>query len=559
MKRSLAVLYVPMMLVAGCSKNGTTHTSPKPNDQHISVVTQHNDNQRSGLNNQESSLTVSNVNSKQFGKLFTLTIDDQVYAQPLLMGNLSIGTGNHNVLFVASVNNSVYAFDGDNGDLLWKKNYTNSGMRPPNSGDMSSNWCSTYMDIYHNIGIIGTPAIDSVAKTIYFVTRSTDGTHFFQNLHAVDITSGNEQSGSPVVISASVAGSGDGSVANVISFDPMRSNQRQGLTLVNGVIYITYASHCDWNPYHGWILGYDAQSLQQKIVYNDTPSGEAGGIWESGQGMAADLQGNLYVTTGNGTVGQGNLYTPTSNGTDEINPNPNPSDLTNRSESAVKLTPSGSTLLVSSFFTPTNYLNLNANDLDYGVMGTLLIPNSNYYFTGCKDGNLYLLDKDNMGGYSPSSNQVQQTIPINAGLHSQPAYYKGSSNEYVYVWSENDQMRALSFNRSSNTFATNQMISSENGPIGGCGADLVVSSNGSLDGTGIVWANYATSGDAAHANMQGVLRAFDANNISKEIWNSLENASDDPGNYAKFSSPTVANGHVYLPTFSNQVVVYGLK
>jgi outer membrane protein assembly factor BamB len=192
-------------------------------------------------------------------------------------------------------------------------------------------------------------------------------------------------------------------------------------------------------------------------------------------------------------------------------------------------------------------------------MGTMLIPNTNYYLTGCKDGNLYLLDKDNMGGYSNSSNQVQQTIPLNAGLHSQPAYFKGSVNEFVYVWSENDVLRALPFNRSTNTFSNLQIVSSAIGPVGGCGADLSVSSNGSVDGTGILWATYAISGDAGHDNSPGILRAFDANDITKELWNSNQSANDHVGNYAKFSPPTVANGHVYLATFSNQVVVYGLK
>jgi hypothetical protein len=339
----------------------------------------------------------------------------------------------------------------------------------------------------------------------------------------------------------------------------LRNNQRQGLTLVNGVVYITYASHCDWNPYHGWILGYNEQTLQQVIVYNDTPDGENGGIWESGMGMAADAQGNLYVTTGNGTVGQGNLYDSSTNGTDENYANPNPTELIDRGESALKLTPSGSTLVIDSYFTPMNYVNLNNSDLDYGVMGTLLIPNSSYYFTGAKDGNLYLLNKDNMGGYSSSSNFVQQTIPLNVTLHCQPSYYKGSSNEFVYVWSETDQLRAFLFNRSSNTFAANQIVSTDNGPTGGCGADLSVSSNGAVDSTGILWATYAANGDAGSQISAGILRAFVANDITKEVWNSNINASDAVGNYAKFSSPTIANGHVYLSTFSNQVVVYGLK
>lgn len=561
MNKKIFILSLIVIVCTNCKKNNGNNNNPinRINTQHISVLTQHNDNTRAGLNNKETALTTTNVNSASFGKLFTLTADDQVYAQPLVVGNLYIGTGKHNVVFIATVNNTVYAYDADNGSLYWGKNFTVPGMRPPNSGDMSSGWCTPYLDITNNIGIVGTPVIDSVAQTIYFVARSTNGTQFLQHLHAVNIVSGNEQPGSPVAISASVPGSGDGSVNNVVSLDPLRNNQRQGLTLVNGTVYITYAGHCDWNPYHGWILGYNAQTLQQVLAYNDTPSGENGGIWESGMGMAADDQGNLYITTGNGTVGRGNLYVPTGNGTGENNPNPDPNDLTNRAESALKLTPSGSTLTVSSFFTPNNYLNLNINDGDYGVMGTLLIPNSNYYFTGGKDGNLYLLNKDNMGGYSPSSNQVQQTVPINVSLHCQPAYFKGSSSEFVYVWSENDQLRALSFNRSTNTFDNNQIVSSVNGPVGDSGAELSTSSNNTLDGTGILWASYPLVGNAGHAVTPGVLRAFDANDITKELWNSTANANDAVGNFAKFSSPTIANGHVYLSTFSNQVVVYGLK
>ncbi len=561
MNKNLALLALLIIIYSGCSKKGVVNNPPPPppDTQHISVLTQHNDNTRAGLNSNETSLTTSNVNSKQFGRLFTLNVDDQVIAQPLVVGNLTIGSGNHNVVFIATVNNTVYAYDGNNGNLYWQKNFTVTGMRPPNAGDMSSSWCTPYNNISNNIGIIGTPVIDSAAQTIYFVSRSTDGSHFGQYLHAVNIVNGSEQPGSPVAITASVAGIGDGNVGNVVSFDPLRNNQRQGLTLVNGTVYITFSSHCDWNPYHGWILGYNAKTLQQQIVYNDTPDGENGGIWESGMGTAADAQGNLYITTGNGTVGKGGLYTATGNGTDENSPNPDPTDPRDRSESALKLTPSGATLQLSSYFTPSDYVNLNMNDLDYGVMGTLLIPNSNYYFTGCKDGNIYLLDKDNMGGYSASSNLVQQTIPLNVSLHCQPAYYKGSSNEFVYVWSENDKLRALLFNRGSNTFATNEIVSTDNGPTGQSGAVLSVSSNGTKDGTGILWASYAASGDAESNVTPGVLTAFDANDITKELWNNKITPGDYAGNYAKFSPPTIANGHVYLPTFSNQVVVYGLK
>jgi outer membrane protein assembly factor BamB len=560
------MLLLCMFSYYGCSKkengNSSANTPPNtgaPDSQHISVLTQHNDNTRAGLNSNETALTTSNVNTSTFGKLFSLSIDDQVCAQPLVVSNVSIGTGTHNVVYIATVNNSLYAFDGDDGTLYWHKNFTISGMRPPNANDMASGWCNPYNNISFNIGIVGTPVIDSASQTIFFVSRSTDGTHFEQNLHAVNIVNGSELAGSPVTITATVTGTGDGSSGGSVSFDPMRNNQRMGLALVNGVVYISFSSHCDWNPYHGWILGYDEHTLQQVAVYNDTPDGEGGGIWESAMGIAADTQGNLYVTTGNGTAGQGNDFTPTGNGTSDNGPNPDPGNLRNRSESALKLTPSGDSLLVSSFFTPYDYYNLNNNDLDYGVMGTLLIPNSNYYFTGGKDGNIYLLDKDNMGGYSAGINQVQQTISISANMHCQPAYYKGSSKEFVYVWSENDQLRALPFNRAANAFDNSQVTSSVSGPTGQSGAELSVSSNGTKDGTGILWATYASSGDAESSTCPGIIRAFDANDITNELWDSNKVPADNLGTFAKFSPPTIADGHVYVPTFSGKVVVYGLK
>jgi outer membrane protein assembly factor BamB len=462
------------------------------------------------------------------------------------VGHLSIGGGTHNVVFIATVSNTVYAFDGDNGTLYWQKNFTAPGMRPPTRDDMTGACGGTYQDFSGSIGIVGTPVIDGAKGTMYFVARSTQGGAFVQHLHAVNIADGAEVAGSPTLITATSTGSGSGNVKGVITFDAQRQNQRQALTLLNGVVYVTFASHCDWGPYHGWILGYDAATLHQQVVFNATPDGESGGMWESGMGMAADAAGNLYVVTGNGTVGDG--VTQTS--------------LTNRGESALKLTVSGSTLRVASYFTPYNFEALNAIDQDYGGMGAFLIPESNLYLTGGKDGNLYLLNKDAMGGYLPSSNAVQQVVPFgsNANMHCQPAYFKGSTKEFVYVWSENVPLRAIRFDRATNLLSTDSPVTSAApGPTGQSGAMLSVSSNGSQDGTGIVWAAYAASGDAEHATSPGVLRAFDANDVTKELWNNRQNAErDGSGTYAKFSPPTIANGHVYLPTFSHLVVVYGL-
>ncbi len=550
-KRTLPLPLV-LLLLTTCTESvepvstATPKLIPKPNFQSVSVLTQHNDNSRTGWNANETALTTSNVNVRQFGYLFTLPVDDQVYAQPLTVGHVSIGGGVHNVVYVATVNNTLYAFDGDDGSLYWQKNFTAAGMRAPRSSDMTGACGGAYQDFSGNIGIVGTPVIDSARGTMYFVSRSTTGSRFVQDIHAVNIVDGTDIAGSPTSITFTASGTGDGSVKGLITFDPLRQNQRQGLTLLGGVVYVSFASHCDWRPYHGWIAGYNAATLQQQVVYNVTPDGDSGGMWESGAGMAADAQGNLYVVAGNGTVGIPG----------------DPTSLRNRGSSALKLTPSGSTLRVASYFTPFNFQFLNDNDIDYGGMGAFLIPNSSYFMTGGKDGKLYLLNKDDMGGYQPSSNQVQQVVQLGgaANMHCQAAYYKASSKEWVYVWSENDPLRAIPFDRASNMMTPGAQVTSRvPGPTGQSGAVLSVSSNGAQDGTGILWASYASSGDAEHAVRPGILRAFDANDVSKELWNNQQDSlRDAAGSYAKFAAPTIANGHVYLPTFSNRVVVYGL-
>jgi len=531
-----------LVLLATC-KDNPTDVGP-PNPQSVSVLTHHNDNTRAGWNDNETALTTSNVNVQQFGKLFSLPVDGDVYAQPLVVGHVPIGGGDHNVVYVATVNNTVYAFDGDNGRRYWQKSFTAPGMRPPRNTDMTGACSGTYTNFTSGIGIVGTPVIDAASGKMYFVARSTTGSQFVQYLHAVSIIDGSEVT-SPRLITATTSGNGDGSVGGTITFDSQKENQRQGLTLLNGIVYVSFSSHCDWGPYHGWILGYDATTLQQQVVYNDTPNGYAGGMWESGAGMAADAAGALYVVTGNGTVGDSGDAT----------------NLRNRGTSALKLTRSGAALTVASYFTPTNYQYLNDYDLDYGTGGAFLIPNSAYFLTAGKDGNLYLLDKDAMGGFQ-GSNQVQQVVALSgsANMHCQPAYYKGSAREFVYVWSENDPLRAIPFNRGANMLDPPSQVYGPSGPTGQSGAVLSVSSDSSKDGTGILWAAYASSGDAESFLTPGILRAFDANDVTRELWNNQQNAArDGAGNYAKFSAPTIANGHVYLPTFSNQVVVYGLQ
>ena len=548
MPRHTPLLALALVLGAACHDpvaGGDRRYHAPPNPQGVSILTQHVDNSRAGWNASETLLTTSNVDATHFGKLFTLSVDDQVYAQPLVAGKLAIADSAHNVVFVATVNNTLYAYDADDGTLYWQKNYTASGMRPPRNTDMAGACGGGYVDFSGNIGIVGTPVIDSTTKTIYFVTRSTTGSAFVQHLHAVDIVTGSERAGSPVKISATASGTGDGSVNGRITFDAQHQNQRQGLTLVNGVVYVTFSSHCDWGPYHGWILGYDAATLQQRTVWNSTPNGSNGGIWESGMGLAADAAGNLYGVVGNGTVGDSGSV----------------SNVTNRGESALKLSPSGATMQVASWFTPYNYQELNDYDNDYGGMGAFLIPGSNLFLTGDKAGNLYLLDKDAMGGYQPTTNNVLEVVPLggSANLHAQPAFYGGATKEFVYVWSENDALRAIPFLRANSYLdQTSTVFGPGTGPTGQNGAVLAVSSNGTTPGSAILWASYAASGDAEHTVSPGVLRAFDASDVTKELWNShIDPNRDAVGSYAKFASPTIANGHVYLPTFSGAVVVYG--
>ena len=515
------------------------------------VLTQHNNLSRTGWYDQETILNTKNVKPGSFGKIFTRSVDDQIYAQPLVMLNLNMpSVGVKNVVFVATVNNTVYAFDADSANAnnpFWQVSLTAAGSRPVKNLDMTGACGGIYRDFSGNMGIVGTPVIDPSTNTLYVVARSINTTNntFQQYLHALDITTGAEKANSPKLITAQVNGIGDGSVGGKINFDAQKQNQRPGLLLLNGIIYISWASHCDWGPYHGWIMGYDKTSLAQKIVYNTTPDGYNGGIWMSGGAPAADEFGNIYVAVGNGSVGKNN----------------NPADLTNRSESALKLTPSGTSLTVSSFFTPNNYPDLEASDLDFGVTQMMLIPGTNRVITASKDGKLYLLNRDNMGGYNANTNNVVQTIDLafSAHLRSSLAYYKGQQKELVYSWSENALLKAFPYNRITNQFdLNNTMTSGVQGPVGNNGALLSVSSNGSVDSTAILWASHAANGDANQSVRPGILRAFDANDVTKELWNS-QYITDIPGDYAKFNCPTIANGKVYLATFSNKLVVYGLS
>ena len=520
-----------------------------------SVLTQHNDNSRTGWNNQEVLLNTGNVRAGSFGKIFSRTVDDEIYAQPLVVLNVNIpSVGVKNVVYVATTNNTVYAFDADSANVTtpyWQVNLTPANSRPTNvNTDLAGACGGNYHDFSNNVGIVGTPVIDAATNTIFLVSRcfNTAGGGFQQWIHALDIRTGAERPNSPRLIRASINSFGSGNVAGVLKFDSLRENQRSGFIVDARYSLYRWAGHCDWPPYHGWIMGYDKTSLQQKTVYCTTPLDGGGGIWMSANGLSADNNGNIFAASGNGYMFLGGG---------------SPATITNRSTSALKLVPNASGgLSLGSYFTPYNFAQLDSADLDFGPGGMLLLPNTNQVVTNCKDGKIFLLDRDNMGGIGVGTNNVLQTIDlgINAHLRASLAYYKGTAKEYVYSWSENSLLKAFPYNRATHLFDLPQTVSSGvQGPTGNNGAFISISSNGSIDSTAILWANYSVNGDANHAVRPGILRAFSAIDVTKELWNSNQFDPNNPGDYAKFTCPTVSNGKVYLATFSDQLVVYGLN
>ena len=521
----------------------------------VAVLAQHNDLSRTGANLQETTLSVTNVSTNAFGLVFTRAVDDQIYAQPLVMTNVDVpGQGIHNVVYVATVNDSVYAFDAD--DLTastpyWKVSFTNASAVAVRNTDMTGACGGNYIDFSGNMGIVSTPAIDPVAGTIYVLARTKEfGTNFVQRLHALDLRTGAERPNSPAVITASVPGTGAGSVGGMVTFDPQKQNQRSGLTLVNGVVYAAWASHCDWGPYHGWVMGFDATTLQRVVVYNATPTGINGGIWMAGQGPSVDPNGNLFLSVGNGTVGSG----------------ADPRNATNRGESFLKLTRAGTNLNVASWFTPNNYAALEAGDIDLGSAGLLLIPGTTLAFSGGKQGVMYLVNRDNMGGlsYSAADTNVIQTFQAAAGSHQllgAPIWWDGPGASFAYLWvSASDYLRQYKFDWATGKFQLPNFAQGQAAAPGGTpGGILSLSANGTNAGTGIVWASHQLAGSANQAVRPGILRAYNAQNVTNELWNSQQLTNRDAvGNFAKFVPPTVANGKVYLATFSNRLNVYGL-
>ena len=362
-----------------------------------------------------------------------------------------------------------------------------------------------------------------------------------QRLHALDLTNGFERPGSPVVLAASVPGTGMASVNGQIAFSPVKQLQRPGLLLANGTVYLAFGSHADSPPFHPWILGYDAKTLAQTCVFNGTPNGDEGSIWQAGMGMAADPQGNIYAMTGNGT------FDANAGGMDY-------------GDTVLKLSPQPGGLKVADYFTPYNQDWMNNNDLDMGSSGPMLIPGTNLLIGGAKNGWLYLIQQGNLGHYqAKDDSQIVQSFQITHGnCHGSPVYWNGPEGPQVYIWPEFAHLMAFQLTGGKLTEKP-ASISAVAVPDGMPGAFLSVSANGGKAGTGIVWSAAPYDANANWATVPGVLRAYDASDLTHELWDTkMMPARDDLGMFAKFCAPTIVNGRVYLSTFSNQLQVYGL-
>ena len=514
-------------------------TGGLPPQARAQVLTSQYDNSRTGSNQRETVLTPRNVNANQFGKLFSMRVDGSIYAQPLYMPRLEIpGKGVHNVVFVATEHDSVYAFDADGNseEPLWKVSFIDQqkGVTTVPTRDVDCPF------IVPEIGITSTPVIDLHSGTLYVLARTKEkdgmfGSRYVQRLHALAVTTGVEKFGGPVEIKASVAGHGAGSSNGQVEFEPLRENPRAALLLVNGNVYLTWASSCDVGPYHGWVMAYDAHTLAQVATFNTSPDADDSGIWAGDTGPAADAEGSVFLATGNGkfdVVPHGRDY----------------------GDSLLKLGLAGRQLLVRDYFTPFNQEELNAEDKDLGSGGPLLLPDQPgphphlLVVTG-KGGLIYVLDRDHLGGYHPrDDSQIVQSLPGGPDENFGAAAYW---NGHVYFIFTGDVPKDFTL--------AHGKLSAE--PVRGSrrfldpGATPTVSANGSKDG--IVWA--LTS---KHWNQPdgpaAVLFAFDASNIARELYSSETKASRDrAGIGLRFNIPTVVNGRVYVGA-KGELDVYGL-
>ena len=508
------------------------------------VTTYHNDLARDGVNSQEYALTTSNVQSSTFAKLFSCTVDAPLYTQPLWVANLTIAGGAHNVIFVGTSHNTVYAFDADSNPChtYWSKNLIPSGETWLTNSDAGST------DILPDVGIVGTPVIDPATNTLYVVTKTkTTGTNArppgdcHQRLHALSLIDGSETSSGPIEITPSITvpGSGDGSNGTSLPFAPFYELQRPGLALVNGTVYVGWGSVNDQKPWHGWLMGFDKTNLAAApLAFNSTPNGEGAGIWMSGGAPSVDSSNNMFAMTGNGDY----------------------DGATDFGDSFLKLNLS---LALTDWFTPSDQAILDANNADLGAGGAAVLadlpsaPVKHILIGGGKSGGgyageLYVLNRDALGQLEGAGTPIVQKFPVTRSIFATPAFW----NSTLFIAGAGGNLQAYSLNTTTGLFNTTPTSRSTTA-YPGKGATPSVSANGASHG--IAWA--LDTGQYGYPSSLGsgpaVLHAYDATNLSRELWNSSQATGDQAGNAVKFTVPTIANGKVYIGT-RTEIDVYGL-
>lgn len=526
----------------------------------VPIWTRAMNNLRDNNNLRETILNVNNVNSETFGKLYTRVVEGHVYASLLYIPDLLMPqTGQvHNVLFIATMANNVYAFDADNAsnsEPFWKRNFGFPLPIQDHTIGAPSPHCTVYSDIHVEVGIVSTPVIDQSTYTMYLVATNKDSEDPYiinHRLHAIDIRTGESRPNSGVVIEGEYPGTGDASVNGVIPFTSLTQNQRLSLTLGDdGIIYFGFGSYCTKPIYHGWLFGYDKITLEQKLVWCTSPTGHPGqaSIWQSGVGLIYEAP-YLYAVSANGYFQAG---TDWGNSVLKIDPR--------------KVNSKGQLIDgVVDYFTPYDWEELWQLDLDLGCAGPIIIPGSRCIFGCGKQGYCYVVDKDNMGGNSPTTNNNLQYFKPNPnssddyptltmGIHGEVTWWQGGGKTRVYLWPCSYVLTAFPFIRNGDIGVLDLANVEKapnpdpNLPVGFPGGMLFLSANGNDTNTGIIWAFHSSDGSANRHIVAGVLRAYDANDITRELWNSQQvPCRDQVGNIQKFSSAVVTNGKVFVPS-----------
>ena len=412
---------------------------------------------------------------------------------------------------------------------------------------MSARGCGVYRDIENEIGILSTPVIDLDTETMYVVARTREyhsGVEYFQHLHALDIRTGEERNFSPVEIRAILPGTGAASVDGLISFDPLIHNQRASLLLHEGIVYIAWASHCDTGPYHGWVMGYDAKTLEQSILFNTSPDGVDGGIWQSGEGPSVDADGNIYMVVGNGSD------TAREGGTGHGN-------------TMLKLRPAGESLEVIDYFMPFDSEVYNVQDIDLST-GAVLLPGVGQAVMAGKMGKNYLVDLHDMGGFTRGGpDRVGQWWSINNTSHftGHLGWRNPDGELWLYSWASDTHLRAFLYNDATRSVFL-EPVSEGHADVSPGMPGGVLALSADVDRDGILWASLPLPDSTLNANwysVGGALIAYDATDLGRVLWNSQQFVRRDGyGLFAKFVPPVIVNGKVYMATFSGQLIVYGL-